>query len=873
MPTWPDITVTADAVSNQSTFYDASSNNLSIISGLTDAATRVAGFRFFIPSTFEAGNDISSFVMKLYANANVASFAYKLAVLEGDDPNNWANTTNVETGKPWYRRSSTKNTQAIQTGTVAMVASTYTSFDIPGELLTAALEANPNHATNGTNLTILLWPANLESPVSYQFISSESAIANSDPILQIEFYVGHIKLQLGGSTSGRGGVSLNGGPQCFGRWHGDKPELLGKNPLIPKSTAGAGDLPPTSLVASANPNGTTWAAWANAGAPQPQAGKTRLDRADQGAITPGNRPEDNFDIYFEDYAGASPKARWNTHYWRERNETSLKTCSGTISIKYDSLPVLDDPSPMVIQAQDASSNIIWAIEYRSYTIDNKSHQVRIWNYADGVGLPWSTTRYANLGWHRWEFQVSDEAVGQEIKARLYLGESTTPSEELSLSCSTTEFEYIVIGASSAAVVSLYVNDVELWDDYYLNGKWRDERTYGELYEFGEWGDFVYDGPGQFTPIEYYGRVTSLSPLVIDTDATFWDPLRDYEGEHWRYSGPSDLDPLCYTKYSDLSYATSTPSLQKADLFVPVGIPPADGWPVLFWLHGGFFVANTKNIIPLGFVADMCANGIAVISLDVILSSSAPAVNQASGIGSTSYPEWNKNVNSARHPTQILDYKLAVSYFMDQTFREIHNLRANPIVCGHSAGGYPALMAMITKDLTDDGSGLSYRLQDHISDYGYPNIPDPDIAGAFVMSAPTDFAKLDAYDFTRPNMPFLSTGQYTMETTIQFIWGLNFTEQPTSTQLTGASVEHAILNAPLANLKPLTYYGGMSDWLVPSNPHFPDADQAQPLKDAYETRGVGGLCKIVRQAQVQHYQTPYRYNSEDLVKFVKTYAGT
>lgn len=865
MSVWPDIVVSDDAHSSQ-TSYSSTATTVNITRNTTDAASWVGGFRFLVPSSYATEFVSTGLTLSLLSNSTV-SFDYAINMQIGDSAP-WANTTDVETGRPWHRRSSTLVTKAPVTGTKSLTAGQRATFTIPGEYLNDAIAANPSHSTSGTNIAILLYPSALGASQIYQMYALEHALGGSDPFISINFFAGAMPFKTTKSISHIGGVSIRGNPQCFGKWHGDKPELLGKEPLFPKNTAGAGDLPPTDLINCVNPNGRSWAIWA-ATETQPQGGRVRLYRSDLGSIPPGDRPEDNYSIFFNNYLGSGPKVEWDVDYWRERSGP-LSTASGRLMIRHSDQPDSGDPRPRAVSAY-LGGVLVWRLEYRPYEIDNHSMQVRIYNAVDGTASAWSTTRYLYNPWHRWEFQVSNDAVGEEIKARFYENDNLVPDEEMSLTCSDVTFDKLEcgLGPTGVSIIHAYMNDIEFWDDYYLNGFWRDERNYGRLYEFGTWQDYVYDGPGQITPVDYVGRITSLDPLIIDYDKSYWDALRDYEGERWRFQGSTSSDPLGYTKYSDVNYSNQGSGKHTADVFIPLGIPPNGSWPVVFWLHGGFFVSGNKNQIPLGFVTDLTSRGIAVISLNIILSSTDPVVNLATGVGSTSYPAWNPNQDTARHPTEILDYKMAVEFFMRQAQRTTYSLSNKCVVMGHSAGGYPAMAVALTRGLTNDGSGLSYRLQDHIVDYGYPNVVDPDVAGVYVMSAPSDFERLDNYDPSRPNYPYSNTGQYTVETTVQLYWGMNFGQQPTQAQLDGSKISHMIANAPLQNLKPIRYCGGTSDWLVPCNPIFPDADQAQPIKDAYVARGFGNRCEIYRQHQVQHYQTPHRYDSEHLIQFVES----
>lgn len=868
MPVWPAIstTTTDDADSTQNNF-NATSTLLQAVKDTTAATTRVIGVRFFVPSTFETNFTVDSVSMSIWS-VTTKTLDLEAVMLIGSSPA-WAHTTDVETGRPWQRRSSSLNTGTPVSVTATQVMGQPVVINFSTADLTAALAANGSHSSSGTYIGVLLYPKTTGTQDAFQFYSANHT-SNLPPKLNITYSPPSIALKLTKSVSGRGGVGLHGAPQCIGRWHGDNPEILPNEALIPKSTTGAGDLGPTDVIGSANPNGLTWALWAAGAGIPPTTTRIRLSSANAGTLPPvSDRPARNYNIFCEGYANQIGQVEWDSSYWRKRNGT-CKTASGALSVRHSGLPSNGDPNPAALIARKSGSEV-WRIEYRTFTIDALSHQVRLRNVIDNTATAWSTTRYASLNWHRWEFQVSNAVSGGELKARLYTGSNTTPSETFSLACSNVEFDSLRAGTTGfgfTPIVNVYLNDIEFWDDYYCNGKWRDERRFGELFNFKGWEFFIYNGEEadpKFDELEVIGQITDLEPFTIDPNG--FDRLASFVGDRWRRVGPSASDDLCYTKHT-VNYSNHSGSARHtADVYVPLGDPPEGGWKVIFYLHGGFFVTGTRALIPEGLVTEAVLRGYVIISLDIILSSLDPIEARVTGTGSQAYPAWNPNLNTARHPTQILDYKMAVEYFQRDAVRATYNLSKSGVAMGHSAGGYPAAAAMLSKDLTDDGNGLSYRLKDHAG-YGYPNVNDPEIKGVYVFSPPTDFEKLRNYDVTNPNYLYLNTGQYTVETTMQLYWGLNFTQQPTQGQLDGSRISQMALLTNEENLKPFFYAGGLSDYLVPCNPQFPDADQAQPIYDAYESRGLAERCKILRQKEIQHYQTLYLYDSGSLFKFIK-----
>lgn len=670
-------------------------------------------------------------------------------------------------------------------------------------------------------------------------------------------------------------VNLAGEPECFGRWHGDQPEVLTKAALFPLQTAGSGDLPITRLEGTENPNGYNWAVWANGGLhPAEVCARLYQSWTDPPPTGGLGRPSGNYNIHMENYSAATGYICYDTDTWRSKTGP-VSTASGRFSIRHDGLPGSGDANPIALRAFKNGQQI-FEFTYRTYyyeLLGNKyfSHQVRVENNIDNIISGWSDTRYL-LDWHTWEFQISNDLDSGQLKVRFY-NEWTagpTPDEEWTINFTDASFDELQWGLThtslASATADCYINDIDLWDDYYLNGFWKDEGNHGKRYEFTPWEEYEFDGT-DWNPIDFHGQVTATDPLTIDENFDF-DPLRDFEGFRWMYDDDTNTN-LQYTKYDSLYYGFG--GTHRMDIRVPNTPTPPGGRRTFVYLHGGFFVSGTEDNIPQGLIAELILQEYVIVSLQVMLSSIDPVVNRVLGVQPQGYPAYDYNANSAtaRHPTQILDYKMAVAWLQETAQRTTYGLNGEVVVGGHSAGGYPALMAMLTKDVANDGSNTSYRLQD--STYGHPNVPDPDILGCYVWSPPTDFASIRTFDPTeRLGLLYGNTGQYTMETTIQLYWGMNFGAQPSSAQLTGSSCAYHIANSPLANIKPVAYSGGETDYLVPAvDMQGYSIGQATKLEDAYAARGISDRFTKVLQAETQHYQSPYRFDVIHLLEFLNS----
>ena len=756
-----------------------------------------------------------------------------------------------------------------------------------GTDLRSAFASNPNWDT-GTGDAYNEGAIHL--PIVYKMsVAGETGAADGGYFIDIMNYDGSVPVELRISYEAdldltyNTGKSISSGsapktmglyPHAIARWHGDAPELTSGSPCVPMITAGSGDLPPTNLIGTANPQGTDWFSWQNLPAPfnlHPADVCVRLSSTVPPAGGNG-RPRNNYSIWCENYSGKNGFFSYKDPVWRTSRTNALGTYSGRFQMKSGNLPALNDPNPIAIQAlKDGVA--VWTAHYRTYSYEivgniTNTHQLHIWNNIDNVWSGYTATRYLT-DWHQWEFQCSNQAEdGNTLRIRFYneVNDRSAPNEEWAIPVSDVTADEFVFGLATTVspTAHTYYNDIEIFDDYWCGGIWQDESRYGELYSFEDWAEFEYDGT-DWKPIDFVGEVTQVSPLVVDTNYDF-DPQRDYEGEIWPFdSDTSGVNPL-WTLTSD-NYSNQGSGLHRINIYTPTASPPPGGWPIFVWLHGGFFISGDEWEIPTGLVSELVKRGYAVASIQVVLSTLEPVINRASGSGSQAYPAWNVNGNTARHPTQILDYKLAVAWLQEAAQKSTYNLNGDVIVGGHSAGGYPAMMAMLTKDVTDDGTGLSYRLQDHTVDYGYPNIPDPEIKGCYVWSAPTDFEKLRDYDPTWPDLPFSNTGQGLMETTIQLYFGLNFGEQPSSAELLGSTTTYHALYAPIDNLQPIGYSGGETDYLVPAINRLGGEGQMGDTEVMYGARGRSTYYHTIIQKEVQHYQSVWRRDPQHLEAFL------
>lgn len=160
-------------------------------------------------------------------------------------------------------------------------------------------------------------------------------------------------------------------------------------------------------------------------------------------------------------------------------------------------------------------------------------------------------------------------------------------------------------------------------------------------------------------------------------------------------------------HHDIAYAELSP-FQTLDLYLPEGVPPAFGWPVVVFVHGGAWMMCDKRDIQIVSPLALLDHGIAVASVNYRLSS------------------------EARFPAQIHDVKAAIRCLRSRSVEfGIDGERLG--IWGASAGAHLSLLAGMT--------GRSSVLED--LSLGSPG-ETSEVAAVVSWFGPTDFLKMDGY---------------------------------------------------------------------------------------------------------------------------------
>lgn len=588
---------------------------------------------------------------------------------------------------------------------------------------------------------------------------------------------------------------------CVARWNGVRVEAE-QNRFLPKVTAGVRDLPPTAMSA-ANPFTATW--------PNPIAPRTKVTNLLRVGRTEGNL------IQHEDVVNASWSLEWNLNYWTNVYTDPLTTYSTRFYFDTELEPPVGYNLPVVEFYNNTT--LQYGLYLRGATVENTGCQLLLIN-GSGTMLASTTPRLLPRGYvngkkqmYRIELQASSER-SPSVVVRAYLDDDLTPYTSLNGSPTTTANRMVFRKPSNFVILHRWVSDVEVYTD------WDFRRTFPHapyIEQKIEWFENTSNG---IEPLEDLGTIASINPngsnpvFTVPNDALADESIF---GEIWYGSTPpwTVTQNLQYGNWGNLSL----------DLYLPNGTAPTNGWPIIIWSHGGFWSSGWKGQIPTQFVAQAIIRGFAVASIGYIL-----CVQQLD-----TYPTYP---TAARYPTMILNFKEAARWLQDRA-RVTGNATypidgTRMIASGHSAGGYNAVAAAVTRNLTDDGAGRNLTLSGNTSTFSTANRPDPMFAAAYGFAFPVNLAALRDQDPSHPTYPLLDNPAIggVMQATARMFMGRPINSGSTDVSNTGID-EFIALNA--ANVPHVGLQYGTTDLLVPFSveaPFYANYNQETILANAW-----------------------------------------
>ena len=625
--------------------------------------------------------------------------------------------------------------------------------------------------------------------------------------------------------------------KCWARWMGERAEYVSGGAFTPKAVAGARDIPPTGMAGVFNPNDALWGSSGN-----PPGARIKL-----GTKRPGR---EGYSLWAEDYASSTPSFWWDVN-GHDSTIPELSVFSGRFYFRYERDAITTaNPRVCTFQRWDGTAWVtsFW-IETQAYIVDGAGDhfgEVRIaWN---GGASSWTTHQFrppSSNEFHRFEIQV-DSGLTPKVRLRGYLGDSTTPLATVEASppsVATGRLEFKDYQTDALVFFSFRVDDVEFYTDYVLKRQYPPSltNTVGTPYTPQKITWFEWNG-SSIVELEDLGDLSTESPVAID--ATKKAEMETYSGEMWAGSTGAG-NYLSGALDGHWSWMGQYLPYRSAQLIYPRGPMPANGFPWVYWNHGGFWVSGSYSPIPEQFLAQCLYRGIAVVSGQYIKTGLLHPLT------------WDPQTDgSGKYPTFILDYKAGVQYFQERarvTGTGDNFLDGSRCVAtGHSAGGYNALGAVTSRGLANDGSGRSLRLSDNTSmGYPVPRLADPIFKGVYAFAGPINLEALKTRDPTHPNWPYLGYGQGIIRATAAMFMGLG----PGSTgDTTNTGIDDFIRANPI-NQVHVGYEWGTADYLVPSQPTDPYS-QAAMLQDAWSdvsaTIPAGTTLTINENPDALHY---------------------
>jgi hypothetical protein len=148
---------------------------------------------------------------------------------------------------------------------------------------------------------------------------------------------------------------------------------------------------------------------------------------------------------------------------------------------------------------------------------------------------------------------------------------------------------------------------------------------------------------------------------------------------------SDGLPWAATRSLGVNYSNGTALAAKditdngtraLDFWRPQGTAPTGGWPLVVWVHGGFFNSGSRSTIPSALVGAAISRGYAVTSVDYRLTESI--LDGFQGLA---------NGNEQSFPFSVHDIKVALNFFRkDRLGANVYDVDVGRVVfTGFSAG--------------------------------------------------------------------------------------------------------------------------------------------------------------------------------------------
>lgn len=551
-------------------------------------------------------------------------------------------------------------------------------------------------------------------------------------------------------------------------------------------------------------------------------------------------------LLFEDYAGGHTylpfifSEEYHMHNPVDLGDLPLEVYSLRMYFRMGALTALGlGPARIVAFANGSSYSFVYQLSQWEQPIGFPTRQYKpeIRNGGGPGGSLVATTGNAPLGgssgqqapfqcgtsWYRLEMQV-DENRTPKVVARVYDTDGTSVSGQRTISGSPTTVaaDRLVLGdpGTNGYQEHTYLAQIELHDDYDLGGQFTSNPTPPSAASTSATG-----APVQRKSYSFAWTKENGEPEELEIEGV-WDgesivPVRwisdmhspdiyftEFDGHGWFTDWPDTDNSISWQGHSGEGW-------RMMSLYWPTRQAPKNGWPLVVWAHGGFYVSGNYRNLKRPFVKFLTHAGFAVASVAYRRSSITPLT----------YPPYSSD-GGGRYPSHAIDMKNAANWLSVRASEGSGGDGTYPIdatkmiFAGFSAGGGIALTAGLTADLQDDGFGRSLKITDNdFGTEGKPGAPDPTPRGVVAFGGPTDLTDLIANDLNDP----------TMTLTAKAYLGLRTDQSIPAGSLEATTIPNLIQRQVAAGgyLPPVAYVRGTSDFLVHES-------QAEILEDAMAT---------------------------------------
>ena len=545
-------------------------------------------------------------------------------------------------------------------------------------------------------------------------------------------------------------------------------------------------------------------------------------------------------IIFTDYLNRTIHAR---NYWRfgkswvnNGNLTDPLTeysCRFYVTTESNPLsPVYNQTFPHMITFMNVSGNdytqtdrfSLMLSAYTSVGGFTRINQPFFKGETNAINLTTPPTNLQMVTGTTWRVQIQVKNTAPKVTLKIWQWNATgTPwytitcnPAEISANCIMLGRHPSKSGSGSAYIQKWWFGDVEVFDTYNLDG------TADQHYQTptNTWYEIV-DGEEQ--PVAEEGTVES--GVVNTSDKNNWhDRNREFVYSSSNYS------------VHDLNYDPGK-SVRTLTLWKPTRTAPSNGWPVVMYVHGGFFSAGVRGDVHDGWVYWLLRKGYAVISIDYIFAWQLTLFDVAK-------PAWPAQ-GSGRFPSFISDVKLAGLWVEEQTDHALDHNRM--IVTGHSAGGYLAQAAAISRGLNNiNGFDLTVN-----SEWGgRENTADPIFRGAYTWATPSDLWWSYQNDAGHPDYGPIGTGLSPvpygkLKVTANLFYGKEYDYPLTQLETEGSSLASMVSAQQTSKIPKIGMVHGEFDGVVPAEHMF-------MYQMALASKGISASVFISNKA----HDTPY-----------------